>query len=238
MLYSRTKLGFLFKRCGFLALAMGHTGSGAGIGLNRTGAGQMFEGNFAVDTPCATESSNRLGERAGHTILSGIRHRKVSVFYTMKMVYYRTSVDSDVRYDPEQFAEEIAIYLADPDGWAQYVRFVPGSGPAAKHIHLSSSNTLATNGCASGHLSCATLGGRDIWLNAQRWLGGASASRLPLERYRQYMVSHEMGHSLGYEHVKCPNSGPAPIMLQQTLGIGRCSPNTKLTKHDISISLP
>jgi len=153
----------------------------------------------------------------------------------MKTVRYRTSVDPDVRYDPEQFAKEVAIYLADPDGWAQFVHFVPGTG---KHIRLSSSKTLATNACGDSRLSCATLGGTDIWLNADRWTKGAPASRLPLESYRQYMVSHEMGHSLGYEHVKCPNSGPAPIMLQQTLGIGKCSPNTKLTAVDLSTSSP
>jgi hypothetical protein len=41
------------------------------------------------------------------------------------------------------------------------------------------------------------------------------------------MVSHEMGHILGKEHVKCPGKGKkAPIMLQHTLGIGECIPNT------------
>jgi len=77
-------------------------------------------------------------------------------------------------------------------------------------------------------LSCATLGGDMIWLNADRWIHGATPSKLPLVEYRQYMVSHEMGHSLGHEHDKCLGSGPAPIMMQQTLGIGTCSPNTKI----------
>lgn len=67
-----------------------------------------------------------------------------------------------------------------------------------------------------------------IWLNADRWMHGSAASKLPLAEYRQYMVSHEMGHSLGHDHVKCSGSGPAPIMMQQTLGIGTCSPNTKV----------
>ena len=38
-----------------------------------------------------------------------------------------------------------------------------------------------------------------------------------------------MGHLLGKEHVKCPGKGhKAPIMLQQTLGIGKCIPNTNV----------
>ena len=152
----------------------------------------------------------------------------------MKTVRYRTSVDPDVDYDPQQFKREIAIYLADPCGWAQFVRFVEGTG---KHIRLSSPQTLKAT-CKYTGLSCAVLGGTDIWLNADRWMHGAAPSKLSLENYRQYMVSHEMGHSLGYEHVKCPDSGPAPIMLQQTLGIGKCSPNTKLTAVDLAISSP
>ena len=141
----------------------------------------------------------------------------------MGLIRYTTSVDSDVDYDPRQFAEEVAIYLADPEGWSQLHTFVVGKG---KTIRLSSTKTLKTQGCGES-LSCATLGGNEIWLNANRWMHGAAPSKLPLERYRQYMVSHEMGHSLGYEHVQC-TSGPAPVMMQQTLGIGKCYPNTAI----------
>jgi hypothetical protein len=147
----------------------------------------------------------------------------------MKVVRYTTQVDPDVRYDSKTFDEEVTIYLADPDGWAQLYTFVPGKG---KTIRLCSPKTMTTEGCMDPHLSCAAMGGNEIWLNADRWMKGAPASKLPLERYRQYMVSHEMGHSLGHDHVKC-SRGPAPIMMQQTLGIGKCFPNTKLTDLDI-----
>jgi len=149
----------------------------------------------------------------------------------MKTVVYHTSVDPDVDYPADRFAQEVAIYLADPDGWAQFFTFVEGRG--GKHIRLSRPHTIKTVGCKEDQLSCATLNGAQIWLNADRWMHGATPSRLPLERYRQYMVSHEMGHSLGYDHVKCPGKGPAPVMMQQTLGIGACTPNTKLTAIDL-----
>ena len=80
LLYFRAKLGFLFKRCGFLALTLWHTRRSAEVGLNRAGAGEMLEGNFAVDTAGAAERTNRFGERAGHSVLPRIRRRKVSVF--------------------------------------------------------------------------------------------------------------------------------------------------------------
>lgn len=80
-----------------------------------------------------------------------------------------------------------------------------------------------------GRLSCAELGGKKVWINSDRWYHGASKSKLSLDDYRQYMISHEIGHILGYDHTHCPGKGhPAPIMMQQTKGIGKCLPNTKV----------
>ena len=149
----------------------------------------------------------------------------------MRTVVYHTSVDPDVDYDSDRFAREVDIYLADPDGWSQIYKFA--RGPRGIHIRLCRPETLKTEGCYDDELSCATMNGKAIWLNARRWMHGAPKSRLPLERYRQYMVSHEMGHALGYDHAKCPGSGPVPVMVQQTLGIGSCTPNTKLTEIDL-----
>ena len=193
----------------------------------------MLECGFAIDTSRATKRPKRFGKTALHfPIELGVE--SLSVFYTMKrVVRYHTAVDPDVKYDPEQFRQDIAIYLADPDGWAQFYTFVESKSGDSKQIRLSSPHTLKTEGCKDDSLSCATLNGTEIWLNAKRWIYGAPASKLSLEQYRQYMVSHEMGHSLGYDHAKCPGSGPVPVMVQQTKGIGACTPNTKLTTIDL-----
>jgi hypothetical protein len=150
-------------------------------------------------------------------------------------VRYTTVVDKDVYYDSKQFAQEVETYLADPDGWISHgYTFVRSRNPEVV-IHLSSSAYLGKNGCKDSELSCAEMNGRNMYLNADRWLKGASKSKLQLKDYRQYMVSHEMGHILGYNHVSCPGNGnPAPVMLQQTRGIGTCKPNTKLTNIDIN----
>lgn len=147
---------------------------------------------------------------------------------------YSTSVDSDVQYSPTKFAEEVAIYLADPDGWVSRgtTFFAVKKNPSIL-IRLTSPKTMATLNCQNSELSCAEIHGKHVYLNSDRWKHGSEKSKLKLSDYRQYVVTHEIGHILGYDHVGCPGNGhPAPLMMQQTLGIKNCSPNTKLTKYD------
>jgi hypothetical protein len=156
----------------------------------------------------------------------------------MKRVTYHVSVDDDVikKYglrntDERQVDFYMMVYLNSPDGWSQMgYSFEPAEKADARvWIRLSLSKTIQKVCGLSPMLSCATLGGRHMYLCAERWFHGAPESKLDLENYRQYMVSHEMGHILGHEHAKCPGKGhKAPIMLQQTLGIGECIPNTNV----------
>lgn len=146
----------------------------------------------------------------------------------MKVVRYTTLVDKDVDYSSSQFAQEVDIYLADPEGWrSKGYDFVRGSGGVS--IHLSTASFIEKQ-CGLTGLSCAQLKGKHAWLNVDRWKRGAPKSRLSLSEYRQYMVSHEVGHLLGYDHVECGGAGePAPVMMQQTKGIGQCRPNTNVS---------
>jgi len=154
----------------------------------------------------------------------------------MKLVKVHISVDDDVVHkysitNPAQIEFYVVAYLNDPDGWSKKGYFFE---PVDKHrssvwIRLSSPKTVGEKCGLEGNLSCAELGGRNMYLNSDRWFHGASKSKLSLDNYRQYMVSHEIGHILGFDHVECPCIDcPAPIMMQQTKGIGQCSPNTKV----------
>ncbi len=186
----------------------------------------MLECGFTINTPHITQLLNCLRKTTPDALHFLYDERTMKIRYT-------TIVDPDVDYDPKQFRSEVKTYLADPHGWKSegYV-FVRSSSPTVE-IHLSSPKTLETNGCRDASLSCAEMGGRHMQLNAMRWMKGSAASKLSLSEYRQYMITHEMGHILGHDHVTCPGKGePAPLMMQQTLGIGKCRPNTKLTRRD------
>ena len=151
-----------------------------------------------------------------------------------RLVRYTALVDPDVRYPQEEFTTLLQIYLADPDGWEEHgYRFKHVTANPDVAIRLVTPANIVKVCGLPENLSCAELGGKHMYLNANRWLHGSAASKQSLDGYRQYVVSHEMGHILGYDHVKCPGGGPAPIMLQQTLGIGQCAPNTKITKIDL-----
>lgn len=153
----------------------------------------------------------------------------------MRTIRFRFTIDDDVlkQYDirvPAQVEFYVCAYLNDPDGWAKHGYFFePVERQESVLIRLSSPETIKRVCGFPGNLSCAELGGRHMYLNANRWFHGSSKSKLTLEDYRQYIVSHEIGHILGFDHEKCPCKGcRAPIMMQQTLGIGSCSPNTKV----------
>lgn len=148
----------------------------------------------------------------------------------------RIIVDEDVIKtfsvkQPIQIEFYILAYLNDPDGWgAKGYSFEPVSFNEDVLIRLSTKETIVKKCGLPHNLSCAELGGKHVYLNAERWYHGSSESKLNLHDYRQYLVSHEIGHILGFDHKKCPCAGcKAPIMMQQTLGIGKCIPNTKVT---------
>lgn len=66
----------------------------------------------------------------------------------------------------------------------------------------------------------------DVYVNEELWTGALrNKSQLPLAAYRTYILQHELGHAQGLPHVPVPKQRTrAPIMIQQTKGIGKCIP--------------
>jgi hypothetical protein len=147
----------------------------------------------------------------------------------MKRITYSVVVDPDVDFSLTDFARDVAICLADPNGWeSKGYRFFQVKRNPQVRIHLTSKAGLRKVGCLDT-LSCAELGGHEMRINAGNWKHGSAKSGQDLNGYRQYVISHEIGHILGHDHAKCPGKGhPAPIMIQQTLGLHGCFPNTNV----------
>lgn len=144
---------------------------------------------------------------------------------------YTVEVEVGIPVDPAELAALVDSVLADPRGWAAAgdvrLQRVDADSEPSFRVRLATPATTDAH-CAPldtyGELSCRN--GADVMLNLRRWVEGAAASEMDLTEYRQYMVSHEVGHALGRDHEECPGPGQlAPVMLQQTLGLGGCRPN-------------
>lgn len=146
-----------------------------------------------------------------------------------QLVRYRVEVETGVPLDPDVVAGTVDAVLADPRSWTGQGEWAlqRTDGAADVRIVVASPDTtdamclpLRTN----GEVSCRN--GDDVVLNALRWTQGARSWGDDVTGYRQYLVNHELGHYLGRGHVTCRDAGqPAPVMLQQTLGLQGCAPN-------------
>jgi predicted metalloprotease len=159
------------------------------------------------------------------------------------IVYVATKVDKNVKYSEKLFNKKVKTVLTDPKGWQRIAnvkfKFVDWDALYAldtNHykipIRLSTYTTIKYY-CGFGNLSCCDMSSKEVWLNFSRWINGATASKLDLYKYRDYMINHEVGHALGREHVTCPEAGQkAPIMMQHTVTIGKCTPNNHPLKGE------
>jgi Protein of unknown function (DUF3152) len=90
----------------------------------------------------------------------------------------------------------------------------------------------ATTDKMCGSMGMNTMGvyscryGSTILINLRRWLKGAPGFAMNLDGYHTMVINHEMGHRLGFAHMKCPGAGqPAPVMQEETINLAGCVPN-------------
>ncbi|WP_271218239.1 DUF3152 domain-containing protein [Streptosporangium carneum] len=143
-----------------------------------------------------------------------------------KVIRYVVEVERGLPFDGREFADEVHRILNDRRGWGfrfQRVR----RGPVRIRVSLSSP-AMTDRKCRPletfGALSCWNRGRAVI--NARRWNAGVRGYGRDVASYREYVVSHEVGHGLGHGHIPCPGPGRrAPVMLQQTKSLYGCRPN-------------
>ena len=136
-------------------------------------------------------------------------------------------VEGTLPVSAHRLARVIHRVLHDPRGWRRMgYAFLLVDEHADLEIVLASP-ALTDRLCAPlqtfGRYSCAQ-GGLAV-LNFARWQEGVHAYR-SLNRYRAYMINHEVGHLLGRAHAYCSTAGAlSPVMVQQTKGVAPCRPN-------------
>jgi hypothetical protein len=147
------------------------------------------------------------------------------------LIRYDVRVEDGLSINPDQAAVEIQKVLNDPRSWRGTRRWRFELAPAGEAVTLhayivtpETTDRLCAPYLTRGEVSCQN--GNRVVLNAKRWLLGADAYGSDLTNYRRYLVNHEFGHTLGKGHVDCPGPGRlAPVMMQQTKGLGACRKN-------------
>jgi hypothetical protein len=140
----------------------------------------------------------------------------------------QVAVEKGLSVDPEVFAESVLATLNDPRGWnaADGSTFAwTDSDDYDARVVLASPGTtdrLCLPLDTIGELSCGIE--ETAVLNFKRWANGSQAWE-STERYRQYLVNHEVGHVIGYHHDLCAGEGErATVMVQQTTTTSGCIP--------------
>lgn len=147
-----------------------------------------------------------------------------------RVIRYAVRVEDGVQVDPDKAATIIHRVLNDERSWSgdgsvTWV-FVP-SGEVELTASITTPDTtdrICRPLNTRGKVSCRNQ--ENIALNALRWTRGVPHYDGDLVGYRQYLVNHEFGHFIGYDHVGCPGKGKnAPVMMTQTISLGECKKN-------------
>jgi len=167
-----------------------------------------------------TRGSGRLVPVPGRAAATGSGRR----------VRYRLEIEGGLPLDRAAVARTVQRILVDPRGWQPIERVAFERTDRGNYdIRVLVASPATTDALCLpldtvGQLSCRN--GDRVVLNALRWAVGIPGYRGRLDDYHAYMVNHEVGHALGHGHRYCPRPGaPAPVMMQQTKGLGACQPN-------------
>lgn len=146
---------------------------------------------------------------------------------------FKVGVENGSGQDVAKFGEAADAAVGDPRGWTGggqlRLQRVSGGATADFTIFLATPATseamCGTGGLHTDQYTSCRLPGKLV-INLARWLGGVPDYGASVAVYQQYAINHELGHELGFGHEACPGPGkPAPVMMQQTLGLKGCTAN-------------
>lgn len=163
-----------------------------------------------------------------------------------RAVTYSLEVEDGLGVDTASVGRQMAAILRHPKGWQTQdsIRFVQVT-PAQRAKGVRPTMTLSLVSAEKTDQMCAPLNTEKTWscankdhavLNYTRWALATPTYKGALSAYRVYQVNHEVGHELGHGHRTCPPAPAAakgkptvgalaPVMMQQSMGLGGCRPN-------------
>jgi predicted Zn-dependent protease len=142
---------------------------------------------------------------------------------------YSIIIDDKLKVNKNLIINKIINVLNDKRGVKKLgynLEYIPNKKNNIDFIIYMVTNDEIIKKCNFSGLSCAIPSQKVIYLNLTNWKKGSYKSKLTLDDYRNYVVTHEVLHIFGRDHHKPKYKGSkAPVMMQQTLGIGDCKPN-------------
>ncbi|WP_412540408.1 DUF3152 domain-containing protein [Longispora sp. K20-0274] len=146
---------------------------------------------------------------------------------------FRVAVEDGSGQDVGNFAAEVDRVLGDPRGWTASgdlrLQRVPAGGDFTVYLATEATTDALCreDGIQTKQFLSCRLKSNKVIINLSRWLTAVPDYGAPLVAYREFALNHEIGHQLGAVHERCPAAGmPAPVMLQQNLGLYGCTANS------------
>lgn len=149
------------------------------------------------------------------------------------VITYSVETDQSLAAEMPALLATVEAALGNTEkGWTAYAPRAlqrVGSTEAASIRIVLAPPALVDETCLRVGLDTAGLyscwDGAHTMLNSDRWFH-ATPEFTDLPVYRTYLINHEFGHGLGYDHEYCAGDGMvAPVMQQQSISLQGCQPN-------------
>lgn len=130
----------------------------------------------------------------------------------------------DRKLNKEQLIEEVSEILNHPEGWRKFYHNRYEHSETDYDIKI----VFKEKPLPWNDLSFQIF--NRIYINTNNWKNRGEA-------YKYYVINHELGHYYKKGHFYSCVNGKAPVMMQQTLGIGNCMENVFPLREDYENSV-